>query len=119
MRSGVSSRLWSALAIVGLVVISIFLIVLVNASPLANPTVPLENGSPNGQQQPSGILTVRLFSNQNDSYSFGNPMSRYAPLGGWPIAVTYDTNSSVPTQQEYLLTTNKAGSVVQPLPVGW
>lgn len=116
MKSSRTSRWVSAFALIGLVLISLLMVLVLDASSLANPTIPLGPGNA-GKQGPTGALVVRLFSNQNETDKLSLPTSSSnLPIGEWPVLVTTITNSSSPTS--YTMVTDTRGGSQIDLPPG-
>ena len=116
MRSGKSSRTLSALAILGLILVSILMVLVLNSGSLVNPTLPFSNSSPNNNPGPTGALVVQLRSNQNESDRLSNPTGTLIPLGEKPMVVMSAGNSS--TKYVQALITNTSGDVLQELAPG-
>jgi hypothetical protein len=85
-RAARTSRLVSSLAILGLIVASLFIVLTIDSSSLANPVLQFPPGFPIGGRGPMGTLGVRLLSNQNQSERFANPSP---PSRGWPFPVAH------------------------------
>lgn len=106
-----------SMAVLGLIVVSTLIVLVLNSSILVNPTLPLQGGNRNGPS-PTGMLTVRLLSNQDQSDRFVNPgaSTRMFPIGDKSIVVSQSTNSSNPFSQ--VLVTDSRGNVSQALAPG-
>jgi hypothetical protein len=92
LRTARTSKLISALAILGLIVFSGIIVLVINASYLAGPALPFQS-SPN--PGPTGTLNVQLHSNQNESDRFSNPAAYpLFPVGDKAMNVTQTTNST-------------------------
>ncbi|MDA4117818.1 MAG: hypothetical protein OK455_05685 [Thaumarchaeota archaeon] len=113
--AGGSSRLVSSLAVLGLILASVFMVVLVSSSSLVNPLNPLNGGGPNNNPGPVGTLVVRLQTNANVTNVLGAPTSQFSPLGEKAFTVTQDTNSSSPAK-EALVTDTGGGAQAQLAP---
>jgi hypothetical protein len=114
VRTEKSTRLTSSLAILGLICTSVLLVLFLNASSLANPTLPFQNNSPNPVPGPTGTLVVQVHTNQNETDRLSNPTSRLFPLGEKGLTVSPADNSSNPQ----ILITDTNGSQLQELPPG-
>lgn len=89
MRPGRSSKLISALAILGLILISTFMVILLNSSLLLTTVPRRTNGGANTTSSGvEGGLLVQLFTNQNESNGLANPTSQVVPLGNKTVRVT-------------------------------
>lgn len=117
MPASKPSRRFSALAILGLIIISLLMVVVLDSSSLVNPVVPL-TGTPNQSPLPAGTLVLELFSNQNESDRLSNPTNQQFPIVGWSSILSQASNASSPYTQLYILTTNESGIVAQSLPAG-
>src|SRR4029077_20013216 len=95
-RKAQSTRATSALAILGLILTSILLVLFLNASSLANPTLPFQNNSPTPVPGPTGTLVVQVHTNQNETDILSNPTNRSFALGQKGLKVTLADNSSNP-----------------------
>lgn len=115
MRRAKTSRWVSALSILGLILVSVLMVLVLDASSLVNPTIPLGSGSPNNKQGPTGALVVDLFSNTNETSRLSLPTNSQYPIGEWPVTVTQVTNSSTPTTYA-LITDTKGGAYQQVSP---
>lgn len=114
VRAAKTSRLVSSLSILGLILISILMVIVLNSSSLVNPTLPLQNGAPNGSPGPTGVLVVHLFTNQNESDRLSNPANSSFALGEKAMTVRDVANSSNPV----LLVTDTRGGVLQDMAPG-
>jgi len=113
LRAAKSSKLVSALAIMGLIVISLLMVLVLDASSFVNPLAPVGNGSSGLKQGPTGTLVVDLFTNQNETDRILLPMTTLIPLGEWPVTVA-QVNSS----QHFSMITNTQGGSLQQLAAG-
>jgi len=116
LRAAKTSKLVSALAILGLILVSLFTVLVLDSSSLVNPTIPLQNGNSNGTPGPTGVLVVQLHSNQNETDRLANPTSGLFAVGEWPMTVAQATNSTNPTT--YAMITDTSGGSLQDLPAG-
>ena len=113
MRIEKSTKLTSSLAILGLIGTSIFLVLLLNASSLANPTLPFQNNSPNPVPGPTGTLVVQIHTNQNETDMLSNPTSKLFALGQKGLTVTAADNSSNP---QTMITDTRGGALQELAP---
>jgi hypothetical protein len=113
LRVGKSSKLVSALAILGLIVVSVLMVLVVDASSFVNPLAPTGIVNPSLKQGPTGTLVVDLFTNQNETNRISLPMNTLIPLGEWPVTVT-EVNSS----EHFSMITNTQGGSLQQLSAG-
>ncbi len=111
VRAAKSSRLVSALAILGLVLTSSLMVLILDSGSLANPTLPFENGNANANPGPTGTLVVQLLTNQNESDKLSNPANTLFHLGEKAMTVTPEDNSSNPQ----VLITDVSGGVLEQL----
>ncbi len=116
VRAGKSSRVTSALAILGLILVSIVMVLVLNSGSLVNPTLPFSNSSPNNNPGPTGTLVVQLRSNQNESDRLSDPTNTVIPLGEKPMVVMSADNTSAHYVQAMI--TNTRGDVLQELAPG-
>ncbi|HYR04131.1 MAG TPA: hypothetical protein VEO75_01980 [Nitrososphaerales archaeon] len=113
MRTAGSTRVSSSLAILGLIGTSILLVLFLNASSLANPTLPFQNNSPTPVPGPTGTLVVQVHTNQNETDRLSNPTNRSFALGQKGFTVTVADNSSNP---QIMITDTKGGSLQELAP---
>jgi hypothetical protein len=122
LRVAKTSRLVSALSILGLIVCSAVIVLILNSSSLVNPTLPFQKGKPNGDTGPTGTLAVQLYSNDNQTEKFAHIVKRAFPpspqffLANKALEVTQATNSSSPLKQSVV--TNTHGHVELEEPPG-
>ena len=116
MRPGRSSKLISALAVLGLILISTFMVVLLNSTLLVETVPQRSNGNTNSSSGAEGGLLVQLFTNENESNVLGSPTSQVVPLGNKTMVVTQDINSSKAISN--VLVTDFRGVVVTGEPPG-
>jgi hypothetical protein len=116
MRAGQSPRLVSALAILGLILISVVIVLILNTGSLVNPTLPFQNNSPNNNPGPTGTLVVQLRSNQNESERLSDPTNTVIPVGEKAMVVMSAGNGS--SQYVQAMITNTKGDVLQELAPG-
>jgi len=114
MRPGETSRMVSVLSLLGLILVSIFMVLVLNSGALANPTLPFQNGNPSSGAGPTGTLVVQLSTNQNETDRLANPANHLLPLGEKAMTVTPADNSSSPQ----VLITDTRGGVLQEMPAG-
>ena len=112
-REAESNRATSALAILGLIFTSVLMVLVLNASSLANPTLPFQNNSPNPVPGPTGTLVVQVHTNQNETDMLSNPTNRSFALGQKGVYVTVADNSSNP---QTMITDTKGGSLQELAP---
>ncbi len=116
LRAAKTSKLVSALAILGLILVSLFSVLVLDSSSLVNPVIPLQPGNPNGTPGLTGVLVVQLHANQNETDKLSNPTGLLLALAQWPVTVTQATNSSNPAT--YAMITDNRGGSLQELPQG-
>lgn len=105
----------SAASLLGLILVSVLMVLVLDASSIANPTIPLGSGGPNNKQGPTGTLAVDLFSNANETNRLSLPTNSTYPIGEWPVTATMVSNSSSPTTYA-LFTDTKGGAVAEVAP---
>lgn len=115
MRPARSSRVVSALAILGLIFVSTFTILVLNSGSIPNPTIPFQVSNPNGNSGLTGVLVVQLYTNQDLKDILADPRNGYAGLGEKALTVTPANNSTSPTA---LITDSCCGGALQELPAG-
>src|SRR3989442_1350454 len=93
---------------------SILLVLFLDSSSLANPTLPFQNGNPKSAPGPTGTLVVQARTNQNETDVLSSPTSQLLALGEKGMTVTAADNSSSPV----LLVTDTQGGVLQQLAPG-
>jgi hypothetical protein len=98
----------------GLIGTSILLVLFLNSSSLANPTLPFQNSAPKQVPGPTGTLVVQVHTNQNQSDLLSSPTSQFFPWGEKGMTVTAADNSSAPQ----LLITDTQGGALQELAPG-
>jgi len=101
------------MAILGLIATSILLVLFLNASSLANPTLPFQNNSPHPVPGPTGTLVVQIHTNQNETDSLSNPTSKLFALGQKGLKVTAADNS---TNLRLMVTDTRGGSLQELAP---
>ena len=116
MRPGRSSKLISALAILGLILISTFMVILLNSSLMLTTVPKRSTGGTNSSAGAEGGLLVQLFTNQNESNGLSNPTSQVVPLGNRTLRVSQDINSSKAITS--VLVTDFRGVVLAAFPPG-
>jgi hypothetical protein len=89
------------------------LVLFLNASSLANPTLPFQNNSPTPVPGPTGTLVVQIHTNQNETDMLSNPTSQLFALGQKGLTVTAADNSSNP---QTMITDTKGGSLQELAP---
>jgi hypothetical protein len=114
LRAAKSTRLTTSLAILGLIGTSVLLVLFLNSSSLANPTLPFQNSSPKQVPGPTGTLVVQVHTNQNQTDLLSNPTNKSFALGEKGLTVTAADNSSSPQ----LLITDTQGGALQELAPG-
>jgi hypothetical protein len=125
LRSGRSSRTVSAAAVLGLIVVSLLMLEIIDASNLHNPTGPTKAAPAPSTPAPvlpgpplNGSLVILVTSNGNATDRLAPPTDASSAAGGVPILATEEaTNSS---QERYLWSTNANGltGCIECLPVG-
>jgi len=98
----------------GLIGTSILLVLFLNASSIANPTLPFHDKSPNPVPQPTGTLVVQVHTNQNETDGLSNPTNRSFPLGEKGLTVTTADNARGPQ----VMITDTQGGALQELAPG-
>jgi hypothetical protein len=116
LRAAKTSKLVSFIAIFGLIALSILIVLILDSSSLASPTLPFNGNTPNKNPGPTGILVVQLASNQNQSNSFPNPLNMALPVEHKEMTVSEVTNSS--SQYSVVLRTDYRGYASQQLSPG-
>jgi len=112
-RAAGSTRGTSALAILGLICTSVLMVLFLNASSIANPTLPFQNNSPNPVPGPTGTLVVQVYTNQNETDILSNPTNSSFALGQKGMTVTLADNSSNP---HTMITDTRGGSLQELAP---
>ena len=115
MRTAKSSKLVSALSVLGLILISVFMVFVLDSSMLMNPTIPFQGGTSRGSPGPTGTLVVQLHSNQNETDKLGNPTTGQLPVSQWPITVA-QANATHPAT--FALITDNSGGSLQEVAAG-
>lgn len=116
MRAAVSTRTVSALAVLGLVAVSVLLVLIVNTASVVNPSLPVSGGNPSRSPTSGGILFVQVISNQNQTDKISDPLDRWYALGGLSVTVSQENGSGA--VQEYVMTTDRDGQALQYIPGG-
>jgi hypothetical protein len=114
LRTAKSTRLTSSVAVLGLIGTSVLLVLFLNSSSLANPTLPFQNRSPKQVPGPTGTLVVQVHTNQNQTDLLSSPTNKSFALGEKGMTVTAADNSSSPQ----LLITDTQGGALQELAPG-
>jgi hypothetical protein len=125
LRAATSSRTVTAVAIVGLIVVSLLIFNEFDSASLLNPMSPIVGGPNNPGPTPdyNGTLVVQLSSNQNqNNKSLSVPLNQSTPLGNWPVIVTTPNStsgySSYSLTQQFSLTTKADGQAVMQITAG-
>ena len=104
------------MAIMALVLISLLMILVVDASSLASPTIPLGGSSSNGKPGLTGALVVCLFSNVNETNPLALPGT--GPLLGISQKAMRVTQANVSAPTSIALFTTTRGGVEQNMAPG-
>jgi len=115
LRAAKSSKLVSVLAVLALIIVSLFTVFILDSSSLANPTFPFQGGPSNGNPGPTGTLVVQLHSNQNETDKLGNPTNGSLPLVQWAITVIQANTSNPAT---FAMVTDNLGGSLQEAAAG-
>lgn len=118
VRATRTTKLLSGVAILGLVVFSMLIVLILNSATLVNPTIPIQGGTHDVTPGPTGMLTVTLASNQDQSNKFtsNSAIPRLYPIRDKTITVLQTGNSSGGFNQ--MLVTDAQGSVSEQLSPG-
>jgi hypothetical protein len=116
LRAAKTPRLVSSMAILGFIAFSTLIVLILNSASLANPALPFQSGSPNGNAGPTGDLVLQLLSNQDERDRLSNPSTQLFAIGEKAMLVSQGTNSSSAFGQ--VMVTNTAGLARQELPPG-
>jgi hypothetical protein len=117
LRAARSSKLFTAAAIVALVVAASLMVVEINSSPLGTPLLRNYARPADAPLPKDGLLEVRMLSNQNFSGVASDPLKEYLPVAHFPMAVA-TINSSIVAAVPAPLETDGDGFALLSLPPG-
>lgn len=108
MRAARSSRLVSGVVVLALIAVASLSVVVIDSHTLANPLQRDFIRPADAPLPKNGVLSVRMFSNQDFSSIVSEPLETPMPVPAWPMAVL-TINSSVISEAPQPLKTDSNG----------
>gem|GEM_PF-4387393 len=108
LRAARSSRLVSGVAVVALIAVASLSVVVIDSHTLANPLQRDFIRPADAPLPKTGVLSVRMFSNQDFSAIVSEPLETSMPVPEWPMQVI-TINSSVISEAPQSLSTDSNG----------